>query len=184
VGKHSVTAQQGTSVLIPVIGYALGRRFVGYVECQGERLTDLLNRCESIVVRDAFVESYDDDTVVNLGDGEVDRSILYAVETSGGRGEGARRIATVRHRLQVQIGPYSALGLLHALPGQMPLPYLTTRGPMIPLSDVTLAFGCRGSLTLRDIETLIVNRDRIDWVRAGDDEAAAFPGIPVVHDRA
>jgi hypothetical protein len=171
-------------VLIPFIGYALSRRFIGYVDCQGERLTDLLNRSESIVVREAFVESYDDDTVVNLGDGEVDRSILYAVETSGGRGEGARRIHTIRHRLQVSIGPYSALGLLHALPGQMPLPYLTTRGPMIPLSDVTLAFGCRGKLSLRDVGTLIVNRDHVDWVRAGDDEAAAFPGIPVVHDRA
>ena len=72
-----------------------------------------------------YVESFDDDTVVNLGDGEVDRSILYAVEASGARGEATRRIHTVRHRLQVQLGPYSALGLLHAPPGQMPLPYLT-----------------------------------------------------------
>ena len=171
-------------MLIPFIGYALGRRFIGYVECQGERLTDLLNRAESVVIHEAFVESYGDDTVVNLGDGEVDRSILYAVETSGGRGEGARRIQTIRHRLQVQLGPYSALGLLHATPGQMPLPYLTSRGPMIPLSDVTLGFTCRGSLMLRDVGTLIVNRDHVDWVRAGDDEAAAFPGVPVVHDRA
>ncbi len=109
-------------MLIPFIGYALGRRFIGYVECSGERLTDLLNRTESVVIREAFVESFEDDTVVNLGDGEVDRSILYAVETSGARGEETRRISTVRHRLQVQIGPYSALGLLHAAPGQMPLP--------------------------------------------------------------
>jgi hypothetical protein len=171
-------------VLIPFIGYALGRRFIGYVECRGERLTDLLNRSECVVIHEAFVESYDDDTVTNLGDGEIDRSILYAIETSGPRGEGARRIQTTRHRLQVQVGPYSALGQLHASLGQMPFPSLTQRGPMIPLSDVTLGFACRGSLTLRDVETLIVNRDHVDWVRAGDEEAAAFPGIPVVHDRA
>jgi hypothetical protein len=171
-------------VLVPFIGYALGRRLIGYVECGSERLTDLLNRTESVVLREAYVETFDDETVVNLGDGEVERSILYAVETSGGRGEGTRRIQTVHHRLQVQIGPYSALGLLHATPGQMPLPYLTANGPMIPLSDATLGFAARGALTLRDVGTLIVNRDLIDWVRASDDEAAAFPGVRVVTDSA
>lgn len=171
-------------MLIPFIGYALGRRFIGYVECAGERLTDLLNRTESVVLHEAFVESYEDGTVVNLGDGEVDRSLFYAVETSGGQSEESRRIHTVRHRLQVQIGPYGALGQLHAMPGQMPLPYLTSRGPMIPLSDATIGFVVRGGLTMRDIGTLIVNRDLFDWVRANDDEAAAFPGVRVVSDRA
>lgn len=171
-------------MLIPFIGYALGRRFIGYVECEGERLSDMLNRAESFVVREAFVENFDDDTVVNLGDGEVDRSILYAVEANGTRGEATRRIHTVRHRLQVQLGPYTALGLLHSLPGQLPLPYLHSRGPMIPLSDATLGFASRGALQLRDVGTLIVNRDMLDWVRATEDEALAFPGVPVVTDRA
>jgi hypothetical protein len=170
-------------VLIPFIGYALGRRFIGYVECEGERLSDMLNRAESFVVREAFVENFDDDTVVNLGDGEVDRSILYAVEASGTRGEATRRIHTIRHRLQVQLGPYTALGLLHSLPGQLPLPYLHSRGPMIPLSDATLGFASRGALQLRDVGTPIVNRDLLDWVRASEDEALAFPGVPVVTDR-
>jgi hypothetical protein len=170
-------------LLLPFIGYALGRRFIGYVECEGERLTDLLNRSESIVVRETFVENFEDDTVTNLGDGEVDRSILYAVEASGGRGEAARRIHTISHRLQVQLGPYTALGLLHSLPGQMPLPHLHARGPMIPLSDATIGFTSRGGLQLRDVGTLIVNRDHLDWVRANEDEASAFPGVPVLTDR-
>jgi hypothetical protein len=135
-----VLVHEGDFVLIPFIGYALGRRFIGYVECEGERLTDLLNRSESVVLREAFVESFEDDTVINLGDGEVDRSILYAVEATDSRGEGTRRIHTIRHRMQVQLRPYSALGLLHSLPGQMPLPHLHSRGPMIPLSDATIGF--------------------------------------------
>jgi hypothetical protein len=171
-------------VLVPFIGYAVGRRFIGYVECDGDRLTDVLNRSESVILRETYVESFDDDTVVNLGDGEVDRAILYAVETTGGRGEITRRIHTIRHRLQVQIGPYTALGLLNSLPGQLPLPDLHARGPMITLSDATIGFVCRGSLQLRDVGTLIVNRDMLDWVRASDDEALAFPGVPVVSDRA
>jgi hypothetical protein len=171
-------------VLLPFIGYALGRRFIGYVECEGERLTDLLNHSESIVVRETFVENFEDDTVTNLGDGDVDRSILYAVEASGTRGEATRRIATTRHRLQVQLGPYTALGVLHAMPGQMPLPYLQAGGPMIPLSDATIGFTGRGSLQMRDVGTLIINRDMLDWVRASEDEAVAFHGVPVVTDRA
>lgn len=171
-------------MLIPFIGYAMGRRLIGHVECEGERLTDLLNRVESIVVRETFLENFEDDTVTNLGDGEVDRSILYAVEASDGRGETTRRIHTIRHRLQVQLGPYTALGLLHSLPGQMPLPYLHARGPMIPLSDATIGFSSRGSLKMRDVGTLIINRDMLDWVRANEDEAAAFPGVPVLTDRA
>jgi hypothetical protein len=171
-------------VLVPFIGYSLGRRFIGYVECEGERLTDLLNHSESIVVRETFVESFEDDTVVNLGDGEIDRSILYAVEASGGRGDESRRIHTIRHRLQIQFGPYTALGLLHSLPGQLPLPHLHSRGPMIPLSDATIGYASRGVTAMRDVGTLIVNRDMLDWVRADDDEAQAFPGVPVLSDGA
>ena len=171
-------------MLIPFIGYAQGRRFIGYVECENDRLTDVLNRSESVIIRETYVESFEDGTVVNLGDGEVDRSILYAVETSDARGEVSRRIHTVRHRLQAQLGPYTALGLLHSLPGQMPLPYLHSRGPMIPLTDATIGFACRGSMQLRDVRTLIVNRDMLDWVRANDDEAPAFPGVPFVSGRA
>ena len=171
-------------MLIPFIGYAVGRRLIGYVDCENERLTDLLNRSESLVIRDAFVENFADDTIVNLGDGEIDRSILYAVEATGGRGEGARRIHTVRHRMQVQLGPYSALGLLHALPGQGgAMAHPATRGPMIPLSDATLGYEHHGVLSMRDVGTLIVNRDLVDWVRASDDEAMAFPGVPALTDR-
>jgi hypothetical protein len=170
-------------VLIPFIGYAVGRRLIGYVECENERLSDLLNRSESVVIRDAFVENFADETIVNLGDGEVDRSILYAVEVTSGRGEGARRMHTVRHRMQVQLGPYSALGLLHALTSQMQQPHLASRGPMIPLSDATLGYESRGLLAMRDVSMLIVNRDLVDWVRASEDDALAFPGVPVLTDR-
>jgi len=59
----------------------------------------------------------------------------------------------------------------------------STRCPMVPLSDATLGYSSRGTLQLRDVGTLIVNRDKLDWVRASEDEARAFPGVPVVTDR-
>jgi hypothetical protein len=54
---------------------------------------------------------------------------------------------------------------------------------MIPLSDATIGFTSRGSMQMRDVGALIVNRDLLDWVRANEDEAAAFPGVPVLTDR-
>jgi hypothetical protein len=168
------------SVLVPFIGYALGRRFIGYVECDGGRLADALNRSDAILVREAFVEHFDDETVTNLGDGEIDRSIVYAVEAVGGRSDGIRRIHTVRQRLQMQLGPYAVLGLLQA-PDQMPLP-IYDGGPMIALTDATLGFSRRGGLVLRDVGALLVNRELLDWVRAGESDAGAFPGVTVVTD--
>lgn len=168
-------------MLVPFVAYAERRRFIGYLDSGGgEQIGELLNRGESIVIREAFVEDFDEDTVVNLGDGEIDRSIVYAVETGAPRTDPSHRIRTVRHRLQVHLGPYNALGLLHSQPGQQPLPYLHASGPMIALSDATLAYQCRGHLTLRDVGTLIVNRDLIDWVRASDGDAVAFPGVRVL----
>jgi hypothetical protein len=160
----------------------MGRRVIGYVESAGERLTDLLNRSASIVVRDAFVEDFADDTVTNLGEGEVDRSILYAVEAGGIRDEAARRIRTDGHRLQLQLGPYTALGVVYAGLGRRHPADPKSSGPMIPISNATIGFAGRGALHLRDVGTLIVNRDMVDWVRASEEEALAFPGVPILTD--
>ncbi len=171
-------------MLVPFVGYAQGRRFIGYVECRDDRLAEFLNRNDRIVLRDSFVENFADDIVTNLGDGELDRSTLYAVEAFAAGSYTSRRIPSAQHRLHVQLGPYSALGVLHTPPGQLPLPLLTTNGPMVTLSDATLGYACRGSLVLRDVGTLVINREFIDWVRASDEEAGAFPGVPVEPDRA
>ena len=171
-------------MLVPFIGYSVGRRFIGHVECGAARLPDLLNRSEVVVIRDAYVENFDDDTITNMGDGEIERSMLYAIEAGKGRARGSRRIAVSRTRLQVQLGPYVALGLLEAPEGQLPLPYVGGAGPIIQLSDATLGYSSHGQPTLRDVGRLFVNRERMDWVRASDADAQAFLGVPVLSDRA
>jgi hypothetical protein len=170
-------------VLVPFIGYSVGRRFIGYVERGARRLPDMLNRSELVLVRDAFVESFEDDTITNLGDGEIERAMLYAIEIGGARGNARRRIGVGRTRLQVQLGPYVALGVLDEPEGQLPLPYVGSAGPLIQLSDATLGYASRGQPMLRDVGTLFVNRDRMDFVRASEADASAFVGIPVLSDR-
>ena len=171
-------------MLVPFVGYSVGRRFIGYVECGTERLPEMLNHNQHVIIRDAYVESFDDDTITNLGDGELDRSILYAIEAPPGGIETSRRIRTPRQRLQVQLGPYTALGLLDVPEGQLPLPGIDGAGPMVQLSDATLGYSSHGQPNLRDVGTLLVNREKLDWVRASDAEAQAFTGVLVVTDQA
>ena len=170
-------------MLTPFIGYSIGRRFIGHVDCGGDRLAELLNGGNSLIVRDAFVETFDEDTITHLGDVTVDRSTLYAVEARGRRGEEVDGIHAERRRIHVSLGPYAALGLLPEAPDQMVLPLFDPNGPMIRLSDATLGYTSGGVPRLRDVNSLLVNRDLMDWVRACEDDAPAFTGVPVVTDR-
>jgi hypothetical protein len=166
----------------PFIGYSIGRRYMGHVDRGGERLADLFNGGGSVVIRDAFVENYDDDTVVHIGDVTLDRSILYAVELGGG-GAGAGRTTSGRRRIHVRLGPYSALGLVPGSAEQTTLPMFDSNGPMVRLTQATIGYTCAGAPHLRDVAALLVNRDLMDWVRAGEEDAGAFEGVPFVADR-
>ncbi len=182
-------------MLVPFVGYALGHRLIGRVECDGGRMAELLDRVDSIVVHEAYVEAFTDDTVTNLGAFAVDRSSLFAVEAVdaveavedvyGRRTFPQPRPSVNRqvrgHRLQIQLGPYSALGLVDASPSELSQP-LQASGSMIPLHQATIGFAARAGVQLRDVGTLLVNREMIDWVRANDDDASAFTGLPVHAD--
>lgn len=166
----------------PFIGYSIGRRYMGHVDCGGDRLADLFNSGGAVVVRDAFVESYDDNTVNHIGDVTLDRSILYAVEL-GCRGAGSGRSTSQRRRIHIRLGPYSALGLVPGLEEQTTLPMFDASGPMIRLAQATIGYTCAGAPHLRDVAALLVNRELMDWVRAGEEDAGAFEGVPFVADR-
>jgi hypothetical protein len=179
-------------VLIPFIGYAQDRRIIGRLETRGESLADLLNRASHVLLRDSFVESLEDDVITSVGDAEVDPAGLYAVEGwSGSRAANpsdvSRRCVGLgpanprsRRRIHLHLGPYAALGSLPESPGQLVLPHLGEHGPMIELSDATIGFAGGGRMNLRDVGSLVVNRDLADWVRADEDEAPAFDGARVV----
>src|SRR5436190_6219 len=54
--------------------------------------------------------------------------------------------------------------------GLTPTRSLEMRGPMLPLTDATIAYVVGGILEVRDASTVIVNRDLAAWVRATDGE--------------
>jgi hypothetical protein len=128
----------------------------------------------------ARLTSHADGHTVEVGQITLDRDDLFAIEALGPRGEPARRLHTVRHRLEVRLGPYTVLGQVHTRPGGRPLVAIAQRSSMVPLTSATIAFNTGDGIEAVDVETLIVNRSLTEWVRAdpGDDLPALF-GVPV-----
>ena len=161
------------------IAYAGDCRVGGTVDLgDADRLTDLLNRTSDLSLRDVELVGHADGRIVRLPELELARDEVYAVEAVGARGDPSRRIHTVRHRLEVKLGPYTVLGQLHAQPGGQPLVQYARRSPMIPLTNATIAFNEAREVVARDIGTLIVNRELAEWVRADIADREAFPGVP------
>lgn len=148
------------------IAYAGDCRVQGRIDVAADaRLTDWLNLLDAVSVHDAELTSHADGHVVRLDEVSIERFDLFAVEALGTRGDSNRRVHTVRHRLQVKLGPYMVLGYLHAFPGSGPLQAIPRRAPMIPLTTATIAFDGGTAIEAHDVDTLIVNRDLVDWVR-------------------
>jgi hypothetical protein len=72
---------------------------------------------------------------------------------------------TTRHRLQAQLGPYNVLGRIHTGPGETVPGSVSSRGPMVPLTDATIAYVVGGILEVRDAATILINRELANWVR-------------------
>jgi len=149
----------------------------------GERLTDFVNREAELEVTGAVLESHADGHTVSLDRVALSREDMLAIEAREPRGEAARRVHTVRHRLEFRIGPYAILGQLHSKPGSQPLAAIGRRPSMVPLTNVTIGWNDSHGLQLRDVATLIVNRELVDWIRADAGDLPIFVGVPVAASR-
>jgi hypothetical protein len=161
-------------------GYLADCLLRGQLELAAPRLTDQLNETVLLRLHDVTLEGLADGGKLHVATYVLHRDDLLAAQASGPRGSTALRIATVRRRLQVQLGPYTVLGRLHSPPGVPAADDLARRGPMVPLTDATIAYLIGGILEVRDAATIIVNHDLASWLRGpdGDDpgEAAALAG--------
>jgi hypothetical protein len=167
-------------VQIEFMAYAGDCRVAGHVELTGERLTDMLNDSPSLRLRDVLLESLEDGRLLELADMELHRDEVFAVEAVGPRGEASRRLRTRSHRMQVSLGPYLVMGQLHTMPGADPMNSILRRDPMVPLTNATIGYTISGQTMMRDVETLIVNRELADWINPAAGEHLAFPDTPIL----
>jgi len=168
--------------LAPLVEFmAYGEDYVlsGRVRLAAERLSDMLNGHDEYELVDVMVERLDEGTAYEVAEIVVHRDELLLVHATGPRGSQARRRRTRPHALAMQLGPYHVRGYLHALPGTDPLIAIRRYAIMVPLTEASITFTAGGLNQRRDVGTVVLNRELIDWVAPALEQEVAMPDLPL-----
>lgn len=166
------------------LAYAEDCVLAGWIRLTTERLTDLLNSHDEYELVDVRAEGFDTAEAMEVRSVIVPRSDLSLVQAVGPRGPRDRRLRTRQHPIAVQVGRYQVRGYLHALPGADPILSFQRRGAMVPLTNASIEFSHGGTVQRRSAATVIVNRQRVDWVAQALDREVEYPDMPQSTDAA
>ena len=151
----------------------------GRAVLDADRLTDMLNDHDEYLVSGLVVERFDEAAPFELDDEiAVPRDEVFLVHASGPRGDANRRHRTMAQHLALKMGPYKVRGFFHALPGADPVVALRRRKAMVPLTDVRIEYTIHDQRREITVDTVIVNREQVDWVEAVHPSQVEFPEGP------
>lgn len=151
----------------------------GRAVLEADRLTDMLNDHDEYLVSGLVVERFDEIAPFELDDEiAVPRDEIFLVHASGPRGDVNRRHRTMPQRLALKMGPYKVRGSFHSLPGADPVVALRRRKAMVPLTDVRIEYTIHDQRREVTVDTVIVNREQVDWVEAVKPGQVEFPEGP------
>jgi hypothetical protein len=151
----------------------------GRAVLDADRLTDMLNDHDEYLVSGLVVERFDEIAPFALDDEiAVPREEIFMVHASGPRGDASRRHRTMPRRLALRMGPYKVRGFFHSLPGADPVVALRRRKTMVPLTDVRIEYTIHDQRREVTVDTVIVNREQVDWVEAVQPDQVDFPEGP------
>jgi hypothetical protein len=163
---------------VAFIAYGEDCIVTGHTILDADRLTDMLNLHDEYELADVSVERFDDGEPLEIAEISVARDEIILVQATGPRGDAARRHRTMPQHLALQMGPYKIRGFFHSLPGADPVVAIRRRETMVPLTDARIEYTIRGERRETQVDTVIVNRDQIDWVQALTPTAVGFPDGP------
>ena len=181
VDDRSLDDASPAAARIPKIEFvAFGEECIlsGRIPMGAERLTDALNGNDRYELVDVAVERLSDGVAMDISGLIVSRDELLLVQASGPRGNVERRRRKRLHPVALQLGSYQVRGYLHALPGVDPVLSIRRRKAMIPLTDAWVEFESAAGPRRQRFQTVLVNRDRIDWIvqlAEGDVELRQVP---------
>ena len=164
---------------IPFIAYAGDCLVYAKLDFQGGRLSDHLNERGELALTEARLQDREDGRTVTLDELTLSLDDIFAIEAHGPRGSQERRIRTNANRLEFDLGAYQVMGQLHTKPGADPVSAMMRRQPFLPLTASTIAFRLAGSMRMRDVGTLIINRRHIVSVHEPAFDAASLEVIAV-----
>lgn len=163
---------------VAFIAYGEDCIVTGHTILDADRLTDMLNLHDEYDLADVTVERFDDGEPLELPEISVGRDEIVLVQATGPRGDALRRHRTMPQHLAVQMGPYKVRGFFHALPGTDPILAMRRRKTMVPLTDARIEYTIHGERRETQVDTVIINREQIDWVQELLPTATEFPQAP------
>jgi hypothetical protein len=185
LGAASTGAESSTSGVtspeVEFVAYADDCLVSGRIALSAERLTDLLNAHDEFGLVNVVVTSLADGREIDVPEVTILRDDLLLAQATEPRGNVGRRRMTRRHAIAAQVGPYLVRGFLHSLPGSDPVSSLGRRNVMVPLTDASIEYFVGGERQHRQVDTVIVNQERMDWVVEDGDQRVDQAGksVPV-----
>jgi len=164
--------------LVAFVAYSEDCVLSGEAVLDADRLTDMLNDHDEYALAGVTVERFDDGEPLVVEEIVAMRDEIFLVHATGPRGDAARRHRTTPRYLAIKMGRYEVRGFFHALPGADPVEALRRRKAMVPITDARVGYLFHGERRETRVETLIVNREQIDWVEQIAPNQEAFPTGP------
>lgn len=159
--------------------YAEDCRIFGRIRLDAERLSDMLNAHDELVLVDVLVESLSDGVTHEVPEFSVSRDDLMVVEALGPRGNAQRRTRSRAHPLAVKLGQYEVRGYVHVTPGADILNAVRRRKPMVPLTEASITYVSGGVPQRHRAGTLLFNRECADWLALTDNEVVECRDLPI-----
>jgi hypothetical protein len=165
--------------MVDFVAYAEDCLLSGRLRLRHERLTDMLNAHDEILLIDVMVERLNEAGVVEVSEVLVRRDEILLVHATGPRGDQARRQRTRQHPLVIGLGRYQVRGYIHALPGSDPLTAIRRRKTMVPLTEATIDYVSAGAHQRRKAGAVVINREKIDVLARAFEEDLETLELPM-----
>jgi hypothetical protein len=172
---ESSSSTNGDEQLVSFVAYGEDCTLAGQAVLDADRLTDMLNTHDEYVLSDVTVERFDGGEALDVPEITVARDELFLVHAHGPRGDAARRHRTTPQHLAIKMGPYEIRGFFHTLPGADPVDAFRRRKAMVPITNANIGYLIRGERREVAVDTLVVNREQIDWVQVMHPAEVDFP---------
>jgi hypothetical protein len=164
--------------VVDFVAYGADCVLSGRTVLDGDRLSDMLNEHDEYALIGVTVERFDGGPPLAVDDVVVSRDEIWMVHAGPPRGAIGRRMRTSPQHVAVKMGPYRVRAFIHSLPGSDAVASIGRRKAMIPLTNARIAYTILGEDRDVRADTLIVNRDQIEWLTATEPDDAEFPTSP------
>jgi hypothetical protein len=157
------------SPVIEFSAWAEDCRLYGSLQLDGDRLSDMLNLYDELVLVDVLAQGFDGGAITEIAELSITRDEILLVEASGPRGNPARRRHLRPVPISVQLGDFNVRGNVHVSPGADPMVALSRRPPMVALTDAQLTYrDSPQALSATPDATILFNWHLVTSIDLGD----------------